>query len=260
MKKTIGLLAILVLLFPCLGFSDSVSFRLGFFIPKAGDPNNHDSDLWTIEFDNMTYSNTNFRNAVLSFAYEHFLTRELSLVIGFDTYSKIERGDYRDYIGYGYTDIGDFGFPADIQPEGYDTQFAISHQLSVSILPIQASLKLTPFGRKSSFIPYFGGGVSMYIFSVKLRGDMIDFNNLDWVYNDVVQIYPVYTIDARAETRFAVGFQGFAGVMIPLASRMAVEAEFKYTYGKGNLGKNFEDFAKFDLSAYQVSLGINYWF
>jgi hypothetical protein len=252
MKKTIRLLAILVLLFPCLGFSDSASVRLGYFIPRA------QSDLWQIEFENMTFTKSNFQTAVLGFSYEHFLTRELSLVIGFDSYSKIERGDYRDYVGISFTD-GDFAFPS-----VYQEDFIISHQLSVSILPIQVSLKLTPFGRKSSFIPYIGGGVSMYIFSVKLQGDMVDFSVDDLIYEDPdygsVNYYPVYLADARAETRFAFGFQGFAGFMIPLASRIAIEAEFKYSYGKGSLGRDFEGFGKFDLSAYQISLGVNYWF
>jgi opacity protein-like surface antigen len=128
------------------------------------------------------------------------------------------------------------------------------------MLPIQASLKLTPLGRKSGFIPYIGGGVSVYVFSVKLQGDMVDFSNLDWFYNDVIQVYPVQITDAKAETRFAFGFHGYAGFMIPFASRIALEAEFKYNYGKGSLGSAFEGFGKFDLSGYQISLGINYLF
>jgi opacity protein-like surface antigen len=256
MKKTFGLLAILALLLPSLGFSDGVSVRLGYFIPQAK------GDLWQIEFENMSFTKSNFRNAVLGFTYEHFLTREISLAIGFDSYSKIEPGYYRDYIGYGFTDIGDFGFPADITPEGYDTQFDISHQLSVSMLPIQASLKFTPLGRKSGLMPYIGGGVSLYIWSVKLQGDMIDFTDV-WTYDTgsgIVDIYGVKTTNAKEESQLTVGFHGFAGVMFPISGRVALEAEFKYTYGKGTLKNAFEGFGKFDLSGYQISLGINYLF
>jgi opacity protein-like surface antigen len=57
-----------------------------------------------------------------------------------------------------------------------------------------------------------------------------------------------------------VGFQGFAGVMFPIASRLAVEAEFKYNYGKGSLGSSFPDFEDFDLGGTMLSVGINYWF
>jgi opacity protein-like surface antigen len=256
MRKTFGLVAILALLLPGLGFSDGVSIRLGYFIPQAK------GDLWQIEFENMSYNKSNFQTVVLGFTYEHFLTREISLSIGFDSYSKIERGYYRDYVGYGFTDIGDFGFPADIRPEGYDTNFDISHQLNISMLPIQASLKITPLGRKSGIMPYVGGGVSLYFWSVKLQGDMIDFTDV-WTYDtgsSIIDVYGVRMTDAREENQLTLGFHGFAGLMIPIARRAAVEAEFKYNYGKGTLKDAFEGFGKFDLSGYQISLGINYWF
>jgi opacity protein-like surface antigen len=256
MKKTLGLLAILVLLLSGLGFSDSVSFRLGYFAPRAN------SDLWQIEFENMTFTKSDFNAALFGFSYEHFLTREISLVIGLDTYSRIVVGDYRDYVGLTF-DEGDFAFPSD-----YRRDFTISHQLSVSSTPIQVSLKLTPLGRKSGFIPYLGGGVSMYIWKVRLEGDIVDFTDV-YVYDDPdfgpVDVYSIsyantYYSNPRNETRFAFGFHGFAGFMIPVASRLALEAEFKYHSGKGDLGSAFPDFQKFDLSGYQISLGINYWF
>jgi opacity protein-like surface antigen len=256
MKKTLGLLAILVLLLSGLGFSDSVSFRLGYFAPRAN------SDLWQIEFDNMTFTKSDFNALLFGFSYEHFLTREISLVIGLDTYSRIVVGDYRDYVGLSF-DEGDFAFPSD-----YIGDFNIRHQLSVSSTPIEVSLKLTPLGRKSGFIPYLGGGVSMYIWRVKLQGDIVDFTDV-YVYDDPdfgpVDVYRIsyantsYANPGR-ETRFAFGFHGFAGFMIPVASRLALEAEFKYYSGKGDLGSSFPDFQKFDLSGYQISLGLNYWF
>jgi opacity protein-like surface antigen len=252
MKKIIGPVAILILLLPSLGFSDAISVRLSYFIPRA------QSELWKIEFENMNFQKSDFQNAVLGIFYEHFFSRELSVLVGVDVYSKINVGIYRDYVGYSFAE-GDFAFPF----EYYDGDFDISHQFSVSITPVQASLKLTPLGRRSGFIPYIGGGVSLYIWSVKMRGDIIDFTD-EWVYDDAdlgeVPIYGIYPTDARQETRFSVGFQGFAGVMVPIASRLALEVEFKYNYGKGKMGGTFEGFDNFDLSSYQISAGVNYWF
>ncbi len=252
MKKTIGLVAILILLLPGLGFSDAISVRLAYFIPRA------QSELWTIEFENMNFQKSDFQNASLGIFYEHFFSREISLLIGLDAYSQTRLGTYRDYVGYSFAE-GDFAFPY----QYYDGDFDIGHNFSVSITPIQMSLKLTPLGRRSGFIPYIGGGVSLYIWSVKMRGDIIDFTD-EWYYDDEdlgeVPIYGIYPTDARQETRFSVGFQGFAGVMFPIASRLALEAEFKYNYGKGSLGASFEGFDKFDLGSYQVSVGVNYWF
>jgi hypothetical protein len=252
MKKAIGLVAILVLLLPTLGISGALSFRLGYFVPRA------QSDLWTIEFENMSFQKSDFQTTTLGIHYEHFLTKELSVVIGVDSYSQIRLGDYRDFVGYSFEE-GYFAFPADI----YEGAFTISHNFSVSSTPIQMSLKLTPFGRRSGFIPYIGGGVSLYIWSVKLLGDIVDFSD-EWVYDDPdlgeVPIYGIYETQARAESRFSVGFQAFAGFMIPVASRLALEAEFKYSQAKGSLGEAIEGFEDFDLGGFQISLGVNYWF
>jgi hypothetical protein len=252
MKKTIGLAAIMILLLPLLGFSGALSIRLGYFVPRA------QSELWQIEFENMSFTKSNFQKMTFGLFYEHFFTREISLLVGVESYSPIELGNYVDYVGYSFEE-GDFAFPA----QYYEGDFSISHQFSVSITPIQASLKLTPFGRKSGVIPYLGGGVSVFVWSVKLRGDMIDFQD-EWVYEDPdlgdVPIYGIVSTDAREENRFAVGFHGFAGIMIPFASRLAFEAEVKYQYGKGALKDAFQDFDDFDLSGFQISLGLNYWF
>lgn len=252
MKKTIGLAAILVLLLPALAFSDAILVRLSYFVPSAK------SELWKIEFENMDFQKSDFQNASLGIYYEHFLSREISLLIGLDSYSETRLGYYRDYVGYSFAE-GDFAFPYAY----YDGDFDISHNFSVSITPVQASLKLTPLGRRSGFIPYIGGGVSLYIWSVKMRGDIVDFTD-EWVYEDPdlgdVDIYGIYPTDARQESKFSVGFQGFAGIMFPIASRLALEAEFKYNYGKGKLGGTFEGFDDFDLGGYMLSVGINYWF
>jgi opacity protein-like surface antigen len=254
MKKIIGLTAILIFLLPYLCFSHAISVRLGYFVPRAGT----DSELWTIEFENMDFTKTNFQNAVLGFSYEHFLTRELSLVFGFDGYSQSRYGFYRDFVGYSF-DEGDFAFPLD-----YEGNFDIGHGFSTSITPIQASLKIAPFGRRSGIIPYVGGGVTLFIWGVKLQGSMIDFADDSWVFEDPdygdVQIYPIYETNAREETQLAIGYHAFAGLMIPFARRVAFEAEFKYNYGKGKLNDAFEGFNNFDLSGFQISLGINYWF
>lgn len=252
MKKTLGLIALFVILLPGLASAGAVTFRIAYFIPQAN------SELWNIEFENMSFQKSDFHNTALGFTFEHFLTREVSLVFGIDSYSQNRSGTYEGYVGYSFEE-GEFAFPSD-----YQGDFFLGHSFSVSITPIQVGLKLTPLGRKSGFIPYLGGGVSVYIWNVRLVGDMVDFSDDSWVYDDPdygeVQIYPIYPTNARDETRFAVGFNGFAGFMIPFANRVAFEGEFKYNFGKGSHGSAFEGFDKFDLGGYQISLGINYWF
>lgn len=259
MKKIIACAVFLTFLLPALGFSHSISVRAGYFIPRAN------SDLWKTEFDQMNFTKSEYQNTTLGFVYEHFLTREISFSLGIEGYNQNKAGSYRDYVGYGFPGEGDFAFPAD-----YEGDFLISHIFNVSITPIQASVKLTPLGRQSGFIPYIGGGLTLYIWSVRMQGDLIDFTDVwgydfitGWVYKDIIEgdlpVYMIKLMDARDETKLSLGYQAFAGIMIPFAKRVAFEAEFKYNFGKGSL-ENIGGFEKFDLSGFQISLGINYWF
>ncbi len=248
MKKSLILFLALIFLIPSLAFSDIFTFKTGLFIPRA------QSDLWTTEFENMSFSRTNYTTTNFSFAYEYFLTREVSVVLGLDSYSKNKVGSYVDYVGIELVD-GDFAFPND-----YMEDFFPTHIFNISITPIQLSLKFTPMGRTGKFIPYVGGGVGLYLWNVRLNGDLVDFDDV-WVYvPDDIDIYPITTVDAWESNRISFGYHAFGGVMVPFTKRMTFEVEFKYNRAQGEFKEAFEDFMAFDLSAYQISLGLNYWF
>jgi len=249
MKKFI-LSMILILLVPCLGFSDLVTFKVGYFIPRAS------SDLWIDEFDQMDFAKSDFTSSNFGFSYEYFFTSQISFAISVDGYSRKKVGAYVDYVGITF-DEGDFAFPSD-----FEGDFAISHVFDVSITPIQLSLKLTPLGRKGRIIPYVGGGVGVYLWNVRLQGDIIDFDD-EWIYEDedfIISIFPVKLTDAREDNKLKIGYHAFGGLMFPIANRISIEAEIKYNFVEGALTEGFEGFEDFDLSGYQFSVGLNYWF
>lgn len=254
MKKNLILILAVILLAPGLVFSDMVTFKVGYFIPRAK------SDLWEIEFENMTFNRSNYQNTNFSFSYEYFLAREISIVLGIDTYYKNKAGTYLDYVG---ETIDGFDYAFD-----YGEGLPISHVFNVSITPIQLSLKLTPMGRREKFIPYVGGGVGLYIWSVRLQGDMIDFSDEEIFYDPSIDEnvigLGVYPTDAREENRLTFGYHAFGGIMIPMGRRITIDVEFKYNIVKGNFSDDpeigFEGFAPFDLGGYQISVGFNYWF
>ena len=248
MKKSLILFLALIFLTPSFAFSNIFTFKAGFFIPRA------QSDLWTTEFENMSFSKSNYNTTNFSFAYEYFLTREVSVVLGIDSYSKNKSGFYVDYVGIELVE-GDFAFPTD-----YVEDFIPTHIFNISINPVQLSLKLTPMGRKGKFIPYVGGGVGLYLWNLRLTGDMVDFEDV-WVYvPDGIDIYSITTVDAWENNRISFGYHAFGGVMVPFTKRMTFEVEFKYNVARGELKEAFEGFEPFDLSAYQITLGMNYWF
>lgn len=259
MKKSLILFMTLIILTPSLAFSGILTFKAGFFIPRAK------SDLWKTEFINMSFNKTNYQTTNFGFSYEYFLTREMSLAISVDSYTRNKSGNYVDYGAISFVD-GDFAFPNDYVPD-----FIPYHSFNVSITPIQVSLKLTPLGRRGKFIPYVGGGVGLYLWSVRIYGDLIDFSDEDkYYYYDPdldadIRVYPIELVDAREDNRLTIGYHAFIGLMYPVARRITLEAEFKYNIVKGNFRTDperiaFEGFEAFDLSSYQISLGLNYWF
>jgi opacity protein-like surface antigen len=260
MKKHFAIIAAIILILPALAYSNILSLKVGYFVPRAQSGLSYPDSLWTIEFDNMSFTKTSYQDAVLSLGYEYFVAPQLSFVVSVDTYRKNRSGYYKDYVGIGFTE-GDFAFPND-----FEGDFSITHSFNVSITPLQLSLKLTPLGRRARFIPYVGGGVGLYIWSVRLQGDMIDFAD-PYVYTDPdgyeTDVYPiVYTYAKEPESglRFSVGYHVFAGFMFPIAQRITLETEFKFNSCKGVFKEAFIDFSDFDLSSYQITVGINYWF
>ena len=250
MKKYLLVFVALFLLIPGFAFSDLVTFKVGYFFPRAN------SDLWQLEFEQMTFEKSDFQNTVFCFTYEYFLSNQISLTVSLDGYNEKKAGSYVDYVA---DIVGDQIYAFD-----YGQGSSISHVFTVGITPLHASVKLTPLGRRASIIPYLGGGVGVYIWTVRLQGDSIDFSDPQEFYDqdlgEVVIGYPVYPADIRVESKFTVGFHGFVGIMVPVANKISVEGEFKFNYASGNLDPHFQGFENFDLSGYQVTIGINYWF
>ncbi len=250
MKKIIIFVFALILCLPGFIYSDIVSFKVGYFMPRAM------SDLWEIELENMDFIKSDFQNTNFSFGYEYFFSREFSFIFGFESYTKTNSGIYIDYIG---EDIDGDGFAFD-----YGEGYPISHVFSVSSTPVQASIKLTPLGRKGKILPYIGGGVSAYLWTVRVQGEMIDFDAgeefLDASLDEIVIGYPTYSVDAREENKISFGYHIFGGVMLPIANRISLDAEVKYNRATGIFKDGFVGFDPFDLGGLTIYVGINYWF
>ena len=243
----------LVILMPSMVFSNLITFKVGYFIPQDNSP------LWEDEFNWMSFKKSDFLNSGFSFTYEYFFSREISILFGLDSYTQKKLGTYEGYTAveanaraWAYSDSDSISF---------QNPFLPSHVFSVSSSPVQLSIKLTPLGRINKIIPFIGGGVGVYVFSVRRDGMFIDFNGGQQDEDLNVIRYPVYDDLFRDDSRFAVGFHAFGGFMVPIANRISVEAEFKYNRAQGNLKDfNFLDYETFDLSGYQITFGVNYWF
>ena len=256
MKRPLILIAAAILLLPSLGLANTVTVRLGFFIPGFKDFQNTGNSLWAVEFDQMSFEKKDFYEGVVGVAYDYFVSRQLSLAISLDTYNKGKAGFYRDWVGYSFEE-GDFAFPAD-----YEGEFSIAHNLNISITPVILSLKLAPLGRRSKVVPYVGAGLGIYFWSVTMRGEIVDFSD-EWIYEDPdygdVTIYGIGVTNAH-ESKVSFGYQAFGGVMIPVAQRLTIDLGVVYNSAKGKFTRAFEGFDELDLGGVTIAAGINYWF
>lgn len=271
MKKLTGLALGLLLLVPSLAFSDSFSLRIGYFMPYALSDSYfpaHPDSLWTIEFEQMSFSKNKFRGSTFGLSYEYFVGKNLSLAFTLDSYSKSRPGYYVDYVQNTLTE-GDFAFPF-VDFYGDDIQ----HAFSVSSTPLQVSLKITPLGRKTRLIPFVGGGAGLYFYSVRIYGQTVNFGNPPWFYDFETEtaynnpddpnlrdqrIYPVESENAR-EKGSVFGYHAFAGFQIPIGFRATLEAEARYHWAKAKFDEWFVGFEDFDLGGLAITLGFSYWF
>jgi opacity protein-like surface antigen len=157
---------------------------------------------------------------------------------------------------YSINGAGDFAFP-DLYGQ------LIIHSFDVSQTPLSLSLKVTPLGRRVRFVPYFGGGVSLNLWTVRLKGDIVDFSD-PWIYTDPefgdIYVYPVYYSLLEESNRVTLGYNAFAGVMVPIGNRMTLDLGIRYNFLKVKFRDSFEGFEDFDLNGYSLNAGLNFWF
>lgn len=254
MKKKIFLAFTAGLLLAGAASADIATMRVNYFVPRLI------GDFWGTEFENMTLNKSNFQNTSFGFQYETFLTRGFSLVLGADIFKRSKAGFYQDWVGYSLDD-GDFAFPAG----EFRGDFDLSHSVTLSAAPIQASIKCMPLGRHGVVIPYVGGGVHAMLWNVKMQGDLVDFSD-EYVYEDEygqVSVYPTYFVDARESDglgRISFGWQAFGGLMIPLGNRTTIDVGGQYFSCPAEFENAFKGFEAIDLGGFQLSVGLNYWF
>jgi len=258
MKKLTVLAAGLLFLVPW-AFSDSISVRGGYFMPRAltnSYLNAHPDSLWTIELDQMSFAPKDYRGGIVGFAYDYFVSKNASLSLSLDSYNKSQVGFYNDWV-LNTLNEGDFAFPFDLY-FGDD----IVHSFRVTSTPLELSLKFLPLGRRTKLIPYVGGGATLAFWSVRMFGDMVNFSD-PWIYPDSVlgdvTIYPVESVVSR-ERGTAFGWHAFGGIQVPFGYRATIEAEARYHAAKAGLHNLFEGFEPLELGGLALTVGLSYWF
>ena len=210
----------------------SISFRVGGFFPQG------ESDIWTENVDTFTFEVSDFNNYTIGLEFNWFLSNLITLGFGFDYYSKTIGTEYRDFIG-------DDGAP-------------ILQELKLEVIPLTATVKITPLGngspgyngeRGSPIVPWVGGGIGAYNFSYSEIGEFIDFTDDS-----------IFEAEFFIEDETALGFHIAGGIVIPVGFNADFFGEARYAWAEGELGPDFLGFDPIDLGGFSFTFGASYRF
>ena len=170
----------------------------------------------------------------------------------------------RDKDWRGLTGGGEFSF--DLGPnvelglhiDGYGRELSTSYRefthengddirqhLKLSIIPMGASLRILPAGKRAAISPYLAAGVDVVAYKYEEFGDFIDFRG-DGDIRD----------DAFVDEGAAFGFHAAAGVRVRVNYDVSITGEVRYLNAKADMGEDF-DGNRIDLGGVSATVGVN---
>jgi len=217
-------IAILILIFPAILLSTSISFMVGQFRPNAN------SDIWDVNFENLILSKKNFNNTIYYFEWENVRWKS-GLFFGFGSYLTRVNTEYRDFV---YWD----GSP-------------IEQRVTFKEIPFQLGWRFYPIPvRRKGLLPFIGAGVEYVSWEWRQDGDFIDFSDPD---------LPIYPGDyKRTSGNFGVFLNG--GLLLKFDRKYAIRLSVIYHVAKGSLEPIFLDFEPIDLSGLMLMGGISIYY
>src|SRR5688572_18956517 len=186
----------------------AIGFNLGYFVLKGDDGRGEDDVLFRNQ-DSLIFDTDDFNGASIGAEW----------LIGFGDY--IEGGVGVGYYSKSVNSIyGSF-----VQDDGTE----IEQDLKLRIVPITATVRFLPIGRRGTVQPYIGGGIGFYNWRYSETGEFVDFNN------DVFRA----TFEADGTE---VGPVILGGVRFAASDAFLVGGEIKWQDAKGDTGGIDEGF------------------
>jgi opacity protein-like surface antigen len=198
-----------------------VEFRLW-----AGDflPDFH-GDYWDNNFRNFTGSRSDFQDVIGGGDFIFHFDRYNALMVSASFYTASGTESYRGFLDQ------------DNNP--------ISHRTSLDISAGTVGYVLFPAGTHNPVIPYLGAGIGVYGWRLHEDGDFIDFEHANSIFSA-----------ANSDSGAAFGYFFVAGLEIPVTRHLAFLVDGRYTKAHANLGGDFNNFGRLDLSGGQIVGGL----
>jgi len=223
----LSLIIVIPLATPSSAAADQIfSASVGYFALRGEDARVPD-DVLATNLESLAFRIRDFNNASLGAEYLVGIGNFLEAGVG--------AGFYRRTVPSVYAAFTDF--------DGTE----IEQDLKLRIVPVTATVRVLPLGRRNPIQPYFGGGIGLYNWRYSEVGEFVDFNDNGAIFRDR------YTASGT-ET----GPVALAGIRIPVGPQWSVGGELRYQKARGYVGREngfLND--RIDLGGYTTQFTVN---
>lgn len=200
---------------------------------------NTGSDFYETVIKQLTLDKSSFRTTTVSIEAGYSVSPQLDVRVGLDL-NRLSRGSEDRHN-------------EELLPNGTRVPIKQVTELSGANITASAKFSLVPRGRSVSrlawipttFVPYVGAGLGMGRFSLHQNGDFVDFVD-NHIFSDTFE-----------SSGWAPVYHAFGGVDLQVLRHMALSAEARYTWEKGDLGADFLNFQPITLGGLRVGAGIH---
>ena len=189
-------------------WNQAISFNLGYFVLKGDDGRGEDDVLFRNK-DSLIFDTKDFNGATIGAEWLIGLSDYLEGGVGIGYYQKTVPSIYG----------------ALVQDDGTE----IEQDLKLRIVPITATVRFVPMGRRNPIQPYIGAGIGFYNWRYSETGEFVDFNN------DVFRA----TFDAKGNE---IGPVVLGGIRFAASDVWLVGGEVRWQDAKGDTGGIDEGF------------------
>jgi len=202
----------------------SVHIGAGLFAPRTLDARSSD-DVWVENLNTLSFNIKDFRGGTATGEWTVTFNERVEVGLSGGIYQRTVPSRYREYININGAEI--------------------EQDLKLRVVPVSGIVRFLPFGRAGTAQPYVGVGISALNWRYSETGEFVDFFDGFAVFRDR------YVANGTA-----IGGVVLGGLRLPLGGDIyALNSEFRYQFGEGDLGGNGFLTDKIDLSGMNFTVG-----
>jgi opacity protein-like surface antigen len=213
------------------GSSDTrqaIGFNVGYFALKGEDSRGEDDVLFR-DLDSLLFDIKDFNGATFGAEWLVGVTDFIEVGAGVNYQQRSVPSIYRSLVNLDGSEI--------------------EQDLKLRQVPVAATVRFLPLGRRASFQPYIGAGIGVINWRYTETGEFVDFNN------DIFRA----SYEAKGTE---VGPVILGGIRFPVADVWLIGGEFRWHSAKGDTGGIDEGFVgeKIELGGWTTNFAVHFRF